>query len=152
MAEARPVPFGAGDPGLFTYPQGIHLLPVEFARARRYAYPLSCLLLRVDGLETFRDLHGYRARDFVRERAIALVRRESRSCDFLGRFPDDRLLVVLPHTDLDGALVLAERVRASLGTLEIEVDGGKPFRASVSLGLSCYRDRNTLFYDALVFA
>src|SRR5881296_1475295 len=123
MAESRSVSFGAGDPGLFSYPQVIHLLTVEFARARRYAYPLSCLLLRVDGLETLRDLHGYRARDLVRERAIALVRRESRSCDFLGRFPDDRLLVVLPHTDLEGALVLADRVRAALGSLEIEVEG-----------------------------
>ncbi|MCI0585288.1 MAG: GGDEF domain-containing protein [Planctomycetes bacterium] len=152
MAEIRsPLP-GAGDPGLFSYPQVIHLLTVEFARARRYEYPLSLLLLRVDGLETLRDLHGHRARDLVRERAMGLVRRESRSCDFLGRFPDDRLLVVLPHTDLDGAHALAERVRAALAALEVDVEGGRPFRATASLGVACYRDRNTLFYDALVFA
>ncbi|HET6203762.1 MAG TPA: GGDEF domain-containing protein [Planctomycetota bacterium] len=152
MTELRTVSFGAGDPGLFSYPQVIHLLTVEFARARRYGYPLSCLLLRVDGLDALRDLHGYRVRDLVRERAVALVRRQSRSCDFLGRFPDDRLLVVLPHTDLEGALSLAERLRVALGNLESDVEVGQPFRASASIGVSCFRDRNTLFYDALVFA
>ena len=45
MPELKGMDFESQDPGLFNYPQILHLLKVEFSRARRYHYPLSCLLL-----------------------------------------------------------------------------------------------------------
>jgi len=151
MADLPTLSFGTGDPGLFTYPQIVHLLTVEFARARRYGYPLSCILFRIDRLASIGDVQGWVARDFVRERVVAAIRRESRACDFVGRFPDDRFLVVLPHTDEVGARTLADRVARSVSSLDFTV-GERVLRATVSAGASCYRDRNTLFYDAVVYA
>lgn len=83
----------------------------EVARARRYAQPLSLLLVAPDN---FRDISSLNGEEFADEwlRAIAGVcRQESRTTDVLGRVGGEEFAVLLPSTELSGGLVLAERIR-----------------------------------------
>ncbi len=83
----------------------------EVARARRYAQPLSLLLVAPDN---FRDTSSLNGEEFADEwlRAIAGVcRQESRTTDVLGRVGGEEFAVLLPSTELSGGLVLAERIR-----------------------------------------
>ena len=57
----------ADETGLFSYTQILHLLKIEFARARRYQYDLSCILVEVDRLASLGDLHGSMVRDQVED-------------------------------------------------------------------------------------
>jgi diguanylate cyclase len=134
--------------GLFTFAQIDHLMKVEFARARRYRLPLAFVVLVVDRLHDLSRNFGYKARDLVLDRFQQILRRESRACDYLGRFTDDRILLLLPHTDADGARVIVNRIRRIVGAQEYEFEG-KAFRVTLSAGISQYRDGNTLFYDTV---
>jgi diguanylate cyclase (GGDEF)-like protein len=144
---------GASDAGsnLFSLTQIRHLMRVEFSRAQRYGYALTCLVISVDRLGHLRDLYGYDSKEAILEDLVSLLEEETRSCDFLGRLVDDRLMAVLPHTDRHGANVTADRILRGARELEFEADG-RPLQITVSVGGCAFDADNTLFFDALVEA
>lgn len=134
--------------GLFSYAQILHLLKIEFSRARRYAYPLTCALFQIDRLENLKDLYGYKVRNQIEERVVGLVHQLSRSSDFLGKM-GERMVLILPHTEASGVKILMNRVRDRLRDFSFEVDG-RPVQVSLSVGIATYKDRNTLFFDSVI--
>jgi diguanylate cyclase (GGDEF)-like protein len=143
----------SSDPGagVFSLSQIRHLMRVEFGRAQRYGYPLSALVIGVDRLESLRDLYGYEFREAVLEAVIELLQQETRTCDYLGRLMDDRLMAILPHTTAEGAEATARRILAAARKLAFPSDAGA-LRITLSIGSSHYEDDNTLFFDSLVEA
>jgi diguanylate cyclase (GGDEF)-like protein len=143
--------FGAGGRlgGPFTQGQILHLMKTEFARARRYGYPLSCLLLQVDRIDNLTYMHGAALRDSLRRELGKLVQEKTRGADHLGLISEDRFLLVLPHTDEGQAQVVAERIRSAFVELEIEV-GGQPLALGLSIGLAAGGDQDTLFFETML--
>ena len=143
----------SSDPGagVFSLSQIRHLMRVEFGRAQRYGYPLSCLVIGVDRLDSLRDLYGYEFRESVLEAVIELLQEETRTCDYLGRLMDDRLMAILPHTTAEGAQASARRILTAARRLTFQPQGAR-IGLSLSIGLSHYEDDNTLFFDSLVEA
>jgi diguanylate cyclase (GGDEF)-like protein len=143
----------SSDPGagVFSLSQIRHLMRVEFGRAQRYGYPLSCLVIGIDRLDGLRDLYGYEFRETVLEAVIELLQQETRTCDYLGRLMDDRLMAILPHTSAEGAQGAARRILGAARKLAFQPQGA-PVRVSLSVGISHYEDDNTLFFDSLVEA
>lgn len=138
----------SSEAGLFSYAQILHLLKIEFSRARRYSYPLTCALFHIDRLDVLKDLFGYKVRDRIEEQVINLVHELSRSSDFLGKM-GERLVLILPHTDSEGVRVLMERVRERLLEFSFEVDQ-RPVTVALSAGIATYKDRNSLFFDSVI--
>jgi diguanylate cyclase (GGDEF)-like protein len=137
-----------GDAGVFSYAQILHLLKIEFARARRYQYQLSCVLVEIDRLGSLGDLHGSAVRDEL-ERAVAdLLNRHSRSCDFVGRL-GERFVIVLPHTDGKGAQLLAQRLHDRIAGLDVRVDD-RALRVSASIGVATHDGDDSIFFDAVL--
>ncbi len=134
--------------GIFSYTQILHLLKIEFARARRYQYELSCILVEVDRMGNIGDLHGSVVRDQVEDSVGDLLNRHSRSCDFVGRL-GERFVLVLPHTDRKGAQLLAQRLHDRVAGLDVRVDS-RPLRISASLGVATLQDDDTIFFDAVL--
>jgi diguanylate cyclase (GGDEF)-like protein len=143
----------SSDPGagVFSLSQIRHLMRVEFGRAQRYGYPLSCLVIGVDRLESLRDLYGYEFRETALEAVIELLQEETRTCDYLGRLMDDRLMAILPHTTAEGAQAGARRILTAARRLSFQPQGSA-IGVSLSIGISHYEDDNTLFFDSLVEA
>ncbi|NOT31208.1 MAG: GGDEF domain-containing protein [Planctomycetes bacterium] len=137
--------------GVFSLSQIRHLMRVEFGRAQRYGYPLSCLVIGVDRLDSLRDLYGYEFRELVLAAAVELLQQETRTCDYLGRLMDDRLMAILPHTTSEGAQAGARRILAAARKLAFTPQGA-PLSVTLSIGISHYQDDNTLFFDSLVEA
>ncbi|HEX6884093.1 MAG TPA: GGDEF domain-containing protein [Planctomycetota bacterium] len=143
----------SSDPGagVFSLSQIRHLMRVEFGRAQRYGYPLSCLVIGIDRLDALRDLYGYEFRESVLEAVIELLQEETRTCDYLGRLMDDRLMAILPHTTADGAQAGARRILTAARRLSFQPQGAR-IGVTLSIGVSHYADDNTLFFDSLVEA
>jgi len=134
---------------LFTLAQIQHLMRVEFNRAQRYEYPIVCMLIAVDRLGHLRDLYGFDAKEEILEGVVGLLKASTRSSDFLGRMADDRLLAVVPHTDADGARVLAERLLEGARNLSFAADG-RGIQVTLSIGSSHNGGGTTLFFDAML--
>jgi diguanylate cyclase (GGDEF)-like protein len=111
-------------------------LALEVLRAVRYRTPLSVLLLDLDHFKRVNDGHGHRAGDAVLQVAADTLRASLRATDVAGRYGGEEFLVVLPQTDLQGAEVLGERVRAAIADTVIDVGGAAALRVTVSVGVA----------------
>lgn len=134
---------------LYSVAQIQHILRVEFQRARRYGYPLACLIVSVDQLGSVRDRLGYEAKEQVLEAIVDLLHRGTRASDFLGRTADDRLLVVVPHTDANGVRVLGERLLAETRALALEGLSGAG-RLTLSVGWAEAGAASVAYHDELL--
>ncbi len=137
--------------GLFSLTQIRHLMRVEFGRAQRYSYPVTCMMIEVDRLEYLRDLYGYEFKEAVLDDVVRVLQQETRSCDYLGRQVDDRLMAVMPHTEVRGGGAAADRLLRRVRELVFEVDG-RTLQVSIAVGSACFEENNTLFFDQLVDA
>lgn len=83
----------------------------ETARAGRFGYPLAVILFDVDRLATINDVHGYGVGTRILERLGILIRTYFRQHDWVARYGDDEIAVLLTGPDAGHASELAERVR-----------------------------------------
>lgn len=137
-----------GQRTLFSLAQIMHLLRVEFSRAQRYDYPLVAAIFAVDDLGRIRERFGYDSKEAVLDQVVRVLGEETRSCDFLGRLADDRLLLLLPHTSAEGARALAERVLRIVRTTRYEGEG-RDLEVTLSVG-AAPMVRGSMFFDALL--
>lgn len=120
----------------------------ELHRARRYGTPLSLVLLDADHFKRVNDTHGHLCGDLILQRIAAACRSTLRATDLLARFGGEELILLLPQTDLAGALAIAERIREQVAAVEVEWAGGQ-VEATVSLGVATLQ-RATPSLDALI--
>ena len=87
------------------------VLEKEVERAGRYGYPISLILFDVDRLSAINKDYGYGVGDKVLERLGILIRKYFRQHDWVARYSEDSMAVLLSRTDAEQATDLAERVR-----------------------------------------
>jgi diguanylate cyclase (GGDEF)-like protein len=98
----------------------------------RYGSAYSLLVIDVDNFKDVNDLHGHSKGDEVLTVASRLLRKALRPSDFLGRFGGDEFLAILPHTDAQGAQVIAERMRRAV----YNASWPTVFPVTVSIGIA----------------
>jgi diguanylate cyclase len=123
-------------------------LATEFNRARRYNNKLSVILTDIDFFKKVNDVHGHLAGDEVLRVVSQRLTDGLRGSDILGRYGGEEFLVVLPETDIQGAHVLAERLREAVQATPIEAEG-QSLTINISLGISELRDA-TSTYEQLI--
>ncbi|MFZ0342997.1 MAG: GGDEF domain-containing protein [Gaiellaceae bacterium] len=111
----------------------------EFARARRLGRPLSVLLCDLDDLRGINNRLGHLEGDAALAVVAAAFRAELRAYDLCARFGGDEFLVVLPETDEEEAVAVAERIRAWLAENPLSTSEG-PLAVGVSIGVGSLQD------------
>lgn len=89
-------------------------LVCEFQRSVRYSTPLSMLMLDIDHFKNYNDTYGHPAGDEVLKQIAQTLQENARGVDFVARYGGEEFVVILPHTDRDGALALADRFRIAI--------------------------------------
>jgi two-component system, cell cycle response regulator len=109
------------------------------SRSRRHATALSVLIVDVDRLHEINRVHGSSVGDAVLEELAARVSGQLREEDILGRWGGDEMLVLAPDTGPDGAVTLAQRIRAAVAARAVDTPAGR-VAASVTVGASTLAD------------
>jgi diguanylate cyclase (GGDEF)-like protein len=97
--------------GLYNHAHFKELLALEYARCKRYGPPLTLLLIDIDNFKKINDTYGHLTGDVVLRRVAHALRGQVRDCDWVARYGGEEMSILLPSTDLKGALVVAERIR-----------------------------------------
>ena len=108
----------------------------EVRRARRQGTALSLVSIDIDWFKAYNDTLGHPAGDkCLRLVACALRACLKRAGDAASRYGGEEFLIILPDTDLDGALAVAEKCRRALDGLDIPHPGSPKGRVTVSIGV-----------------
>src|SRR5215813_13305051 len=112
------------------------VLSWEVVRADRWQLPLIMLMLDVDSFERVNDLHGYVVGNTVLKSLAAILRYSVRPQDFVFRSGGDEFCIVLPGADLNGGLLVRERI---LGRIETSaLVPGLSGKVTVTIGVCKY--------------
>ncbi|MBR9858793.1 MAG: GGDEF domain-containing protein [Gammaproteobacteria bacterium] len=93
-----------------------NLLDTEFSRYQRYGHPCSLVLIDIDNFKSINDRYGHPAGDEVIRHLAATIRAVLRNTDQSGRYGGEEFGIILPETDAEGAVVIAERLRLAIET------------------------------------
>jgi len=95
----------------------------EFAKMNRGLSEIVTVLIDIDDFKDINDQLGHDSGDKVIVRVADLLQSNIRTFDILGRIGGDEFIMLLPNTQLDEALVIAERLRMKIESLQIDLKG-----------------------------
>jgi diguanylate cyclase (GGDEF)-like protein len=113
-----------------------HLAALELNHARRMDRSFALLAMDIDHFKRINDTWGHAVGDQALKGFVAACRVALREYDVLGRVGGEEFAVALPNTGLDGAHVIAERLRLQVEEMVIRPPGGEPFELTVSVGVA----------------
>jgi len=127
-------------------------LTLEWNRLKREAMPLALIMCDVDCFKAFNDTYGHQRGDqCLSAIAEALKKTARRSGDLVARYGGEEFTIIMPNTDLQSALALAEKVRIAILNLKIPNKSSvvSPY-VTLSLGVSSLIPSHLLTPDAII--
>jgi diguanylate cyclase (GGDEF)-like protein len=121
---------------------------IECERSRRYNRSLSAIMMDIDHFKRVNDRYGHAVGDRVLHAVAATVGRSLRRGEVLGRIGGEEFAFLLPETDADGAVVVAERARRRIASLRVPAGDGT-VGVTASFGVADNSLRSTDF-DSLI--
>lgn len=125
----------------------------EIAKAARYRNSASLLMVDIDHFKVINDTYGHPCGDRVIQAVATTMAQTIRTTDEVGRIGGEEFVAVLPGTDAQGALILANRLRELIEiSNSVTSDEGIPIRFTISVGVACVSDETTTFEQVLAKA
>ncbi len=118
----------------------------ELKLVKRTNRPLSIIMLDLDYFKKYNDKYGHIAGDEALRKLGDLFRESTRESDVVARYGGEEFLIMMPHTDKEGALKAAENLRAAVEEA-VFTPGGKKTKITVSLGVAAAPSDGMAFDD-----
>jgi len=121
----------------------------EIARSKRTHSKSSIIIMDVDKFKSFNDVYGHIAGDRVLESLAITIKQGVRTEDVPSRFGGEEFTVLLPDTDKDQAILVAERLRTMVASMKVTWDPPLP-QVTISLGLFTFDKDTELSADEII--
>ena len=108
----------------------------EVERAQRFGVPVGLVLLDLDDFKAVNDSYGHLAGDNVLKAVSGALRGAIRDIDQASRYGGEEFAVILPHTTVEGATRLAERLRQAIAERVANAPDGRQIRITASFGVA----------------
>jgi diguanylate cyclase (GGDEF)-like protein len=123
----------------------------ELQRSARYKKQFGVILMDIDNFKLFNDTYGHQLGDKVLRTMAAAIIKVCRAEDIAARYGGEEFVMILPETNSQQALIVAEKVRTCVADLKI-LHGSETLRVTISLGVSVYprhsEEKKGLIYSA----
>lgn len=114
-------------------------LEEEFNRAVRNSSSLALIMLDVDYFKRYNDIYGHAAGDeCLRKISQAAKSCQRRAGDLIARYGGEEFALILPATDVEGAILIAENIRLAIRNLAIPHAGNETGVVTVSAGVDAF--------------
>lgn len=125
--------------GISNHRHIVNRLEAEIARSKRYGSNLSVIIFDIDNFKGINDRFGHLAGDQVLIKVAQVLANSVRNIDAVGRYGGEEFLVVLPETDGEAALTIAERVRGRIQDEDFVYED-QVMKLTLSGGVAGYSD------------
>lgn len=123
----------------------------ELRRDKRHHHDLSLLMFDVDHFKAINDQYGHQIGDLVLQKLVIECRENLRTEDIFGRIGGEEFAVLLPETEIEAAIEVAERLRMVTANTFLVLENGKSLHVTISVGVtscSCIDDIDFLLSQA----
>ena len=115
----------------------------ETASAKRQNTPLCCIMTDIDFFKKVNDTYGHAVGDCVLKNVARTIKKELRENDIPARYGGEEFAILLPHTTLEEATLVAQRLRCAIEKKKINIEeynieGTKQLNVTISIGVSAY--------------
>ena len=121
--------------GLYNRRQLEISLEQEFNRTKRHPSDFSLAILDIDFFKKVNDTYGHQYGDYVLKTISTLMKNAFRKTDLLFRYGGEELVIIMPETNLEGAVIPVQRLRRMVEEYDFEYNGVKA-KATVSVGVT----------------
>ncbi|MBI5407856.1 MAG: diguanylate cyclase [Nitrospirae bacterium] len=149
VAKLEKMAIRDGLTGLYNHHHFREVLRNEYKKAKRHLQPLSCIMMDLDHFKSVNDTCGHQFGDFVLAKSAEILKRLVRDTDFVARYGGEEFFVILPNTNLQGAFILAERIRYAFEN-NVFKKGEFSKTVTISLGISSTLDNDVISDDSLI--
>jgi two-component system cell cycle response regulator len=115
----------------------------EIERSRRFGRVLALLMLDLDHFKSVNDRYGHQRGDDVLVEFARRVTGSVRDIDTFARYGGEEFVLILPETNLDGGLAVAEKLRMAIHGTAFRGRGDVGMRLTVSIGVACFPEHAT---------
>jgi len=145
VAKLEELALRDGLTGLFNHRYFQEALDAELSRARRHGHPVGLLFIDVDHFKLYNDKHGHPAGDRLLRRLaevllggrVSGLPAQTRASDIVARYGGEEFVIVVPETNLEGAMIKADRIRRLIAEFAFDHGAEQPLgRVSVSIGVA----------------
>ena len=111
---------------------------------QRTRQPFTILLADIDRFKEINDHYGHAVGDEVLCNITSLIQHHIRPQDLVARWGGEEFLILLPDTDLEGGMTLADRIRQQLAQTPALLKDNPAFRLTISIGVAQFQEDLTL--------
>lgn len=110
-------------------------LEQEHNRTKRHPSDFSLAILDIDFFKKVNDTYGHQYGDYVLKTVADLMKQSFRKTDLLYRYGGEELIMIMPETNIEGAIIPVQRLRRMVEEYDFEYNGVKA-KVTVSIGLT----------------
>lgn len=112
-------------------------LPIEWERASREAASIGFIMIDIDHFKNYNDTYGHPQGDILLKSAASVFKDSLlRPADLIARWGGEEFAVLLPQTNMSGAIEVAERIRNNIEQMEVPCADGTITKVTISLGVN----------------
>jgi diguanylate cyclase (GGDEF)-like protein len=123
-------------------------LEKEFSRARRYQHGLALIMFDLDHFKLLNDTNGHLGGDLVLIETAKVISSLLRLGDLFGRYGGEEFAIILPNTDIVGALDVAERIRVAISKNVINFQASE-IKVTASVGVAVVSEEDNRYEDLI---
>ena len=135
--KLRGMAFRDGLTGLYNHMYFQDFIDKELSKAIRYERPFALIMLDLDYFKKINDTYGHPVGDLVLKAVSSKIEQTVRKSDVVARYGGEEFAIVLPETQMKGAVVLADRLRKIIEQMTIESNGDR-IKTTISLGVTIW--------------
>ncbi|HEX9017987.1 MAG TPA: sensor domain-containing diguanylate cyclase [Anaerolineaceae bacterium] len=132
--------------GLYNRRHLLAMIVAEMERARRYNHSISLAILDIDHFKQINDTFGHLAGDQVLVEVARVCQDIIRRVDLIGRFGGEEILILMPETTPDQAVVAMERLREQIERLDFNTKRGNA-HLTISIGMTSLSNDESIDFD-----
>lgn len=123
----------------------------EFNRSKRENSKLSILMGDIDNFKDYNDTYGHKRGDECLQMVAKVIEQTlNRPADFCARYGGEEFIVILPHSDIEGAIHVAEKIRENINKLALLHEGSPNYKiVTLSLGIGTISVSDMVYEDLI---